>query len=254
MVQKWQKKVAKKNVDRVEKPWTYAEHPTNGRTARSARRYVARGSARTLPNVLILKLTKMSNESRDSSPVRLPKLPGKQGRHTTPPPGFRRNTCPLGHACSNSRCYQSLADPAIYWDQRVSSKPYFPPGKSKYDLMDIPFYAQDKKAKKKAKKQAKKQAKNHRKAINKSKGNQMPDDDVKADLQRFKQNQRDRREVQKHDRSQSVKNQILAQGMLWPGTPEYEAKVKAFRDAQAQQLKDPMIQELAAIEQSLTKE
>jgi len=122
--------------------------------------------------------------------------------------------------------------------------------------MDNPYFDVEKMAKKKAKKALKK-AKKHRKAINRgSKGNQMPDDDVKADLQRFKQNQRDRREVQKHDRSQSIKNQILAQGMLWPGTPEYEAKVKAFRDFQAQQLKekDPMMKELEVIEETLTKE
>jgi len=223
------------------------------RPARSARKYIARGSARTLLNVLILKITQMSDDSRDSSPVRDRKPTGKQGRHTVPPPGYRRNTCPLGHACSNSRCYQSLADPSIYWDQRVSSKPYFPPGKTKYDLMDIPFYAQDKKAKKKAKKQAKKEKK-HRKMINKS---HVPQDDVTEDLKRFKQGQYDRAAFTRPQKRLSRKDQLIADGMLYPGTPEYEAKVKEFREIQAMQQarqQQPMVKELEAIEATLTKE
>lgn len=119
--------------------------------------------------------------------------------------------------------------------------------------MDIPFYAQDKKAKKKAKKQAKKEKK-HRKRINRS---HVPQDDVTEDLKAFNKNRRDQRQVQKHDRNMSMKSQILAQGMLWPGTPEYEAKIKEFREFQAMQQarqQEPMIKELEAIEQHLTKE
>lgn len=57
--------------------------------------------------------------SRDESPQRAT-------RHTTPPIGFRRSCCPLGHACSNARCYQSITNPKILWDQAKYKKPFYP--------------------------------------------------------------------------------------------------------------------------------
>jgi len=154
--------------------------------------------------------------SRDSSPVRKQ----KRNRHAAAPLGFRRNTCPIGHACSNARCYQSIANPGLYWDQKLSSKPYYPEDKSKYDFMDIPL-VEDKKEKK-----HKKHHKKHRKTINTSAKKEKTEEQVELekDIKLFQAGQRSR-----YPQHMSMMQKLKADGCLIPGTPEYEAKLAQLR-------------------------
>jgi len=169
------------------------------------------------------------SHSHSSSPKR--KTAGKQGKHPVPPPGFTRSTCGVGHACHNPLCYRSVNDPTIFWDKKASKKPYYPPGKSKYDIMDLQFDHVARKKQKKLKKQYKKDK--HRKAINKEL------EELSNDADKFKKvvDERGaklklpptlptRRVKRPPGRMQDLKDK----GFLIPGTPEYEAEIRRLKD------------------------
>lgn len=162
--------------------------------------------------------TGMSSDSfRDDSPVRtkLPKPIGKQGRHPKAPPGFRRSTCGIGHACSNPRCYTALNNSNIVWDQTKSKKPYFTNGSSKYDLRDIP-QASDEDAWDELRRQRKKdKKKQQQKSFEKL-------DKVLEKEEKKKVWTPQRRKPSRHDVE-------VSKGFLIPGTPEYEAKIKELK-------------------------
>lgn len=170
----------------------------------------------------------MGKHSHSSSPKR---DKGKQGKHPVPPPGFTRSTCGVGHACHNPLCYRSVVDPSIYWDKKASKKPYYPPGKSKYDLMDLQFDHIERKKQKKLKKQYKKDK--HRKAINKEL------EELTNDADKFKKVVDERGAKLKlpptlptqHKKGRvSMMTSLKDKGFLIPGTPEYEAEIKRLKD------------------------
>lgn len=169
------------------------------------------------------------SHSHSSSPKR--KTIGKQGKHPVPPPGFTRSTCGVGHACHNPLCYRSVVDPSIYWDKKASKKPYYPPGKSKYDLMDLQFDQVERKKQKKLKKQYKKDK--HRKAIN------MELKELAQDAEQFKKNVDERGAklklkttlpTRKVKRPVGRMAELKDRGFLIPGTPEYDAEINRLKD------------------------
>lgn len=76
-----------------------------------------------------LAYRRSQRRSRSNSPTR----EVRKQRHPKEdaPLGFRRSTCPLGHCCTNSKCYVNLADPQVVWDKSRFSKPYTPVWKRK---------------------------------------------------------------------------------------------------------------------------
>jgi len=162
------------------------------------------------------------SHSHSSSPKR--KTIGKQGKHPVPPPGFTRSTCGVGHACHNPLCYRSVNDPTIFWDKKASKKPYYPPGKSKYDIMDLQYDHFERKKQKKLKKQYKKDK--HRKAINKEL------EELSNDADKFKKvvNERTLPTRPKAGRKIGRMQDLKDKGFLIPGTPEYEAEIKRLKD------------------------
>lgn len=66
-----------------------------------------------------------SSYSSDSSSSG-PKTGRRGHKKTLAPIGFRRSQCAVGHACTNPRCYQNIANPNILWDRSRYDKPFYP--------------------------------------------------------------------------------------------------------------------------------
>jgi len=146
--------------------------------------------------------------SRDESPVR-------KSRHTTPPIGFRRSCCPLGHACSNSRCYTNISDPKILWDQEKYKHPYYP---SKY--------------KHKRSSPSPKGGEEDRQQINTTDNNE--DDEFVKYLKKNKKtgvHARERRYKRKERKSTKGRmTNLKDKGFLIPGTEEYKQKIAELQE------------------------